>query len=400
MARLPVVDSDDGAWGTILNEFLLVAHNADGTLNRSASASVLVASNDMPTSIKNMADYVCDGTADQTEINNAIIDAASLASRSGPTGATQRGKVQLTGGQFSLSGSILMRTGVTLAGMGQLTELKAASLSTSTGSGTDAGAIKLYDVNTHLTHVRDLWLHGNSSSGGSCHGIYYETSSGGDSHSAYPDTNPDPDHFISNLFISQFTTGTRHGIYMNTDLRGTIINNLQMRGFSGNGIYFNASPDSHISNVHMGTVTDTGFRIAGGNVKLTNCKAFYCDSYGFNITSGRGSLTGCESQDNAIGFNFGTTNILAAGIVADTSSSDNIIIASNRIVINGFTSFCRSGGRYSTTTNGITFTGTPTDISAVGVIDATNVTNKVNGTYTGSRNFVRISDGSSLVSQG
>lgn len=32
MARLPVPGSDDGTWGTILNEYLLQAHNADGSL--------------------------------------------------------------------------------------------------------------------------------------------------------------------------------------------------------------------------------------------------------------------------------------------------------------------------------------------------------------------------------
>ena len=32
MARLPTVNGDTGAWGTILNEFLLVAHGADGSL--------------------------------------------------------------------------------------------------------------------------------------------------------------------------------------------------------------------------------------------------------------------------------------------------------------------------------------------------------------------------------
>ncbi len=30
-ARLPLVGGDDGVWGTILNEFLTVEHNADGT---------------------------------------------------------------------------------------------------------------------------------------------------------------------------------------------------------------------------------------------------------------------------------------------------------------------------------------------------------------------------------
>ena len=32
MARLPVVGSDGGQWGNILNEFLQVSHRADGSL--------------------------------------------------------------------------------------------------------------------------------------------------------------------------------------------------------------------------------------------------------------------------------------------------------------------------------------------------------------------------------
>lgn len=35
MARLPQPGADNGAWGDILNEFLGVAHNVDGTLNTS-----------------------------------------------------------------------------------------------------------------------------------------------------------------------------------------------------------------------------------------------------------------------------------------------------------------------------------------------------------------------------
>jgi hypothetical protein len=40
MARLPVPDSDDGNWGTLLNEFLGVAHNNDGTLISSAVTNI------------------------------------------------------------------------------------------------------------------------------------------------------------------------------------------------------------------------------------------------------------------------------------------------------------------------------------------------------------------------
>lgn len=37
MARLPSVGGDEGTWGTVLNDFLLVEHNPDGTLKPSGS---------------------------------------------------------------------------------------------------------------------------------------------------------------------------------------------------------------------------------------------------------------------------------------------------------------------------------------------------------------------------
>jgi hypothetical protein len=37
MARLPTVGGDDGDWGTILNDYLQVAHNTDGTLKANAT---------------------------------------------------------------------------------------------------------------------------------------------------------------------------------------------------------------------------------------------------------------------------------------------------------------------------------------------------------------------------
>ena len=44
MARLPTVGGDDGNWGTVLNQFLEVSHNADGTLANNAVSDDQVSS--------------------------------------------------------------------------------------------------------------------------------------------------------------------------------------------------------------------------------------------------------------------------------------------------------------------------------------------------------------------
>lgn len=44
MARLPQPGQDGGVWGTILNEFLGVSHNGDGTLKPIADSNVLTVS--------------------------------------------------------------------------------------------------------------------------------------------------------------------------------------------------------------------------------------------------------------------------------------------------------------------------------------------------------------------
>jgi len=45
MSRLPTPGSDDGLWGTILNDFLSVEHNADGTLKSSGSLAAKAGDN-------------------------------------------------------------------------------------------------------------------------------------------------------------------------------------------------------------------------------------------------------------------------------------------------------------------------------------------------------------------
>lgn len=85
------------------------------------TADVVIAASNTPANCKNSADYVCDGTDDQAEINTAIQT------------LTNGGKIVLLGGTYNISSAILLnKSNVTLDGMGiGATTLKATSTSIS-----------------------------------------------------------------------------------------------------------------------------------------------------------------------------------------------------------------------------------------------------------------------------
>jgi hypothetical protein len=103
MTRLPVPGEDDGAWGGILNNFLQVAHNADGslkaasTIDSKASKSYVddaVAKVSKATDWRNVKDYGAKGDG-QTDDTAAI--AAALA---------DRGVIFLPAGVYNISSAL------------------------------------------------------------------------------------------------------------------------------------------------------------------------------------------------------------------------------------------------------------------------------------------------------
>lgn len=75
MARLPVPGSDANQWGDILNSFLSVAHNSDGTIR----AEVLKGRTIQRTvGLDSGADYTCDGVSDDIQIQAALNDVNAL----------------------------------------------------------------------------------------------------------------------------------------------------------------------------------------------------------------------------------------------------------------------------------------------------------------------------------
>lgn len=116
MPRLPQPGSDDGTWGTILNSFLSVSHNSDGTLNTAAvsDAGSLVATS-------NLNDVQSVAVA-RTNLGLSSVATKSIGTTSGTvaagddsriTGAVQSGTVTTKGDMLAASAnSAIVRLGV------------------------------------------------------------------------------------------------------------------------------------------------------------------------------------------------------------------------------------------------------------------------------------------------
>lgn len=100
MARLPLVGGDNGDWGTILNQFLAVAHNADGTI---APSNVT----DKGGQVFNVKAYGAkgDGTTDDTSAIQSALNAA-------PSGGT----VYMPAGIYITSAPLTVPPGVKFEG--------------------------------------------------------------------------------------------------------------------------------------------------------------------------------------------------------------------------------------------------------------------------------------------
>jgi hypothetical protein len=126
MARLPTVGGDEGDWGAILNEYLLVAHNESGTLKNLFT---------------NVKDYgaVGDGVADDTAAVQAAFN------------ATLRLPIYIPTGNYNVS-SLTFPDGVTIFGAGMFGP--GASTITFSGTGTAfAPATNTYGLHVNIKDI-------------------------------------------------------------------------------------------------------------------------------------------------------------------------------------------------------------------------------------------------------
>ena len=327
--------------------------------------------------VKALADFVCDGTADEVQINAAMAALTpSLGSIGTTSGGTMGGVVLLVGRQFNIAGPILQRHYTVLRGA------YGTSGTWITASGYAPGAsngfVELADGNQQYTVVEDLGLDGG---GASVSGIYHNMATGYEW---------DGNHIGRRLFIRDMG---QDGVHVDNDSGGRLRNNhyseLNIINVGRYGLNIDC-PDSFWHQIHIVSSGSHGVYLAHANHRLTSVKSCFSDGDGFHCTSaGRDNqFAACESQDNqGHGFYFNQKRVSGSALVADSNSygagvsnSDgfHFTATANGSNVSGTASDKNEGGRGFWQRYGVNLVGSPKVIVNVTSVD--NVSGALNGT--------------------
>lgn len=362
------------------------------------SGGKVVCSAYAPQRDKDAADYVCDGTADETEIN-AAIDAVKAET---PAQHVPGGGVRLHGPRFRISSPIIMKPYITLEGTNWFhSEIRAVS------GFTGDQMIQLSSVNDEYTVVRDLRIHGAYLTGFS--GIGYDNTGGSFTFS-------DATHSLENLYIHGIPNA---GVWFKGENRGSFLRQVRVIDAGTYGFHIDA-PDCHIVQCDSGSAGSHGFNITGSNHRISACKSWFSGNgngtvgNGFHVPNPRNELVGCEAQDNAChGFYLASPEITLAGCLADSNSwysanptqnhnsfdGFHIATTSGRLNLQIIAKDKNEGARGHRQRYGINFASVPKD-SIVDIVGDGNVSGLVGGTTTGASAVGLFIRGSGLRSDG
>ncbi len=302
-------------------------------------AHVTVAAANATAEQKAVADYVCDGTNDEVEINQAITTVSNLYGTMGYT-AGNAGVVQLVGTNFMIghgrtnnAGSIKLRRNTVLRGSGMYQTWIHAAPSFVTyspsltpdanpvgGAGTTisngaAGMIELFDNDVQFAFVEDLFLHGRAGNGARVMGLKYEWTNGGANRVLHSDTGcqayrvmiqSPASHGVATLGGG---SGAPNRASQWQDIRvmdpGTTVD----ANASG---YWTSGADHVWMRCTVGSAASHGWVISGSNNHFTDCTSWFGGSLastsnggtssangcGFWVSGGRHVFLGSTSQDN------------------------------------------------------------------------------------------------------
>ena len=352
---------------------------ANGKWQADRTETILVAANNSSQAAKDAADYVATGSADQTTINNALVDANPAAS------TRKYGKVYLFAGTYIINNSITIPNNTTLAGAGAGTLITIPN-----GVNANFSAIVNTDTTTGTNvTIQDLRLDGNkanqSGSNIAMNGVKLTAMGGGSGASARRGAS------VLNLIANNwYASGT--GIGGALYLLGSSNNTLTGNSFQGNsyaGIILESGSSNNTITGNTMQGSTNGLRISASNYNSVTGNMSQGNTNGFYLATGsNNAVTGNISQGNTYGirlwsnsYNTISGNTVSGnttyGIFLESSSANDNNISGNAIN--------DSGG--STTNNGIYLSGA----------DTNNITgNKITDTScTGSCYAINISDATS-----
>lgn len=250
------------------------ASGQSGWVDYVAGATIVVAASNAGAASKAVATYVCDGVADEVEIDAAL--------QALPTGG---GVVRLTEGTFALSGAPLL-------------QMRKAN-SHLVGAGMDATILRVVDnagtaVNATLItmalascSVRDLTINGNKATNAARTSMFGIQVSGSGA-----------DVLVERVRI---TSGPGYGFLVGTTavnarLVSCIADSNTGQGFIVRSSGVTAQPvvDRCISRSNS-----YGFNSDSGPVLFTNCAAISNVNDGFNASAAQTRLVGCDAYANA-----------------------------------------------------------------------------------------------------
>ena len=291
---LPTPNSSFGTWGTQLNTWLMVAHNANGTAIAPAAFGTVVAPSGDIT-----------GSTD-TEAINGVVQTAG-----GGAALLQNGTYYVT--------NLLPDSYSAIIGSGPGTILQAVA-------GTTGSMIAWNNpVTTRQVTLNNFTLIPNT-------GTLIGISADNTGFSQILAGTYDCRHILSGIYVYE---AGGDAFYFGNNTRGVEITGCQAYSSIGSGFNLAFCTDCFFTNCVSGASGSHGFTISSVNNLLTGCKAFWS---GWNYVTGIWgttqagfylndcqwtTVTGCSSQQSALhGYDLqGTTQCTVTGCEADTNSA-------------------------------------------------------------------------------
>jgi len=257
------------------------------------TATYIVAASDAPDHVKAQADYVCDGTADDVEIQAALDALVGIA--------YDGGRVLLSEGTYNTSAPIVwpIQSGITLEGQGpENTVLKLTPNS-------DCNVIEHTGEGVYFGTIKSLKIHGNRSSQASGSGIYIT----GDFNDArFEDLYVNYCKEYGMYIYNTWTTSITNCISENNDLDGLFIRN-------GPSIVTGGFYSYNRNGIKIATAGD--FLISGATCRNNNEKGIHLSE------SGHGLIIGCHTYGAPDGIyiqNSAKLSIIGNQIYSNTGS--------------------------------------------------------------------------------